>query len=136
MLPNGQAGLEREQIAITTGDGWKLIVVGPDIRRPGGCATPQHRVELYQLSNDPLEKNNLAATEPERVKTIAGKLVEFRKSEPVNRPVWLNHPPAGMVTIGAPSLPSVSVNEKTNIRNEKSDLDRRSRSSIQNQWPR
>lgn len=41
--------------------------------------------------------------------------------------------PAGTVIIGAPSLPSVSVSVNTNIRNENSDFDRMSRSSIQNQ---
>jgi arylsulfatase A-like enzyme len=78
----GQTGLESEQLAVTSGDGWKLIVVGPDVRRPAGATTPQHRVQLFHLAEDPLEKTDLAAKEPKRVEEMARKLVEFRKSEP------------------------------------------------------
>jgi arylsulfatase A-like enzyme len=90
----GQTGLESEQIAITTAEGWKLIVTGPDVRRPGGCETPQHRVELYHLSDDPLEKTDLAAAQGERVKSLAPKLIEFRKSEPATSLPPMNRKPA------------------------------------------
>jgi arylsulfatase B len=78
----GQAGLQSEQLAVTTGDGWKLVIVGPDIRRGDGAPTPEHRVQLFHLAEDPLEKTDLAAKEPARVKQLTRKLVEFRKSEP------------------------------------------------------
>jgi arylsulfatase B len=105
---DGQSGLENEQLAVATGDGWKLVVAGPDLRRPGGYRTPQHRVELFHLADDPLERTDLGAREPARVEALARKLVEFRKSEPeasmapVNRkpprfrppPRWHNAPAA------------------------------------------
>ena len=79
---NGQGGIEREQIAVSSADGWKLIVAGPDVRRPGGWKTDRHRVELFHLADDPLEKTDLAAKEPKRVAELAAKLVAFRRSEP------------------------------------------------------
>jgi arylsulfatase A-like enzyme len=78
----GQAGLEKEEIAITTPEDWKLIVTGPDVRRPGGCAAPGHRLDLFHLSEDHLEKTDRAADEPARVKELSAKLEAFRKSEP------------------------------------------------------
>jgi arylsulfatase B len=90
----GQGGLETEQIAVTSGDGWKLIVAGPDVRRPGGCLTPRHRVQLFHLADDPQEKTDLAAKEPQRVKALAEKLVAFRNSEPPESMPPMNRPPA------------------------------------------
>lgn len=87
----GQSGLEDEQIAVSTADGWKLVVIGPDVSRPEGYSTPKHRVELFRLSEDPYEKTDLAAREPQRVKELGQKVVAFRKSEgqpslpPMNR---------------------------------------------------
>ena len=78
----GQGGLENEQVAVTTADGWKLVVAGPDVRRPAGWRTPRRRVELFHLGRDPLEATDLAAAEPARVEALARKLVEFRGSEP------------------------------------------------------
>ena|GEM_PF-4777959 len=43
---------------------------------------------------------------------------------------------AGMVTTGAFPFPPVSVRAKRKLKNEKSDFERRSLSSIQNQWSR
>ena len=39
----------------------------------------QHRVELYDLSNDPGEKNNIAAQHPEKVKELMAKIETWRK---------------------------------------------------------
>jgi arylsulfatase B len=89
----GQSGLENEQIAITTADDWKLIVIGPDVRRPAGAESQQHRVELYHLRDDPLEQKDLAAAQPERVKALALKLREFRKSEPAESLPPMNRKP-------------------------------------------
>jgi arylsulfatase A-like enzyme len=93
----GQTGLESEQLAVTTGDGWKLIVVGPDVRREGGATTPQHRVQLFHLSEDLQEKTDLAAKEPQRVAEMARKLVEFRKSEPAKSLPPINRKPPQFV---------------------------------------
>ena len=79
---NGQTGLETEQIAVTAADGWKLIVQGPDVRRDGGFRTPKHKVELFNLSNDPYEKTDRAADKPDVVEKLGEKLIAFRNSEP------------------------------------------------------
>ena len=53
---------------------WKLIVPHePNIRNG--------RVELYDLSKDPFEKENLAAKQPEKVKELTRKLDAWRKPE-------------------------------------------------------
>ena len=90
---NGQGGLETEQLAVTSADGWKLVVAGPDVRRPGGWQTPQHRVQLFHLAEDEVEKADLAAKEPARVKDMAQKLVAFRKSEPESSMPPINRTP-------------------------------------------
>lgn len=87
----GQQGFEDEQISVLSADGWKLVVTGPDVRRPGGIDTPAHKVELFHLSDDLLEKTDLAAKEPARVKELGSKVIAFRRSEseysvpPLNR---------------------------------------------------
>lgn len=78
----GQDGVEREMISINAADGWKLIVTGPDIRRAGGIDPKTHKVELFHLSEDLLEKTDLSEREPERVKELRAKLIAFRASEP------------------------------------------------------
>jgi arylsulfatase A-like enzyme len=85
----------KEQLAVSSADGWKLVVIGPDVRREAGHQTPQHTVELFHLTEDPLEKQDLAAREPVRVKELAAKLVEFRKSEPADAMTPVNQKPAG-----------------------------------------
>jgi arylsulfatase B len=77
----GQQGLDHEQIAIIS-DGWKLMVTGPDVRRAEGFKSPQHKIELFHLSEDPSEKTDLSAKESARVDALGAKLVAFRKSEP------------------------------------------------------
>jgi arylsulfatase B len=79
---HGLAGLEREHAAIISADGWKLVVVGPDIRRRNGFRTAKHRVELFHLANDPNEERDLSADHPDRVAELGRKLVAFRASEP------------------------------------------------------
>lgn len=91
----GQSGLEREQIAIISADGWKLVVSGPDVRRPEGFQTPRHRVELFQLSEDPGEEKDLSAAQAGRVAELGRKLVAFRASEPAASMPPRNEPPRG-----------------------------------------
>ena len=91
---NGQSGAGGEQLALISGE-WKLVIVGPDVRREEGYATPRHRVELYRLAEDPLEKVDLAAKEPGRVKEMGRKLVEFRRSEPDGAMRPVNRKPGG-----------------------------------------
>ena len=90
---NGQSGLQSEQLAVTTGDGWKLIVIGPDLRRSDGALTPDHRAQLFRLADDPYEKTDLASKEPERVTRLARMLFEFRKSEPATSLPPINRKP-------------------------------------------
>jgi arylsulfatase B len=92
-LFNGQTGLETEQIAVTSPDGWKLVVVGPDVRREGGYRTAGHKVELFNVLEDPLEKTDRAAEKPEIVAGLGEKVVAFRKSEPKESLPPINRPP-------------------------------------------
>lgn len=92
---NGQSGSDREQIAVTSADDWKLVVIGPDVRRPEGFRTPRHRVELFNLREDPFEKKDLAADQPALVEALGKKLIAFRQSEPPDPLPVMNKPPAG-----------------------------------------
>ncbi|HEX8522055.1 MAG TPA: sulfatase-like hydrolase/transferase [Tepidisphaeraceae bacterium] len=89
----GQTGFEDEQLALITPDGWKLIIMGPDVRRAGGYGSPGHRVELYHLGSDPLEKTDRAAAEPKRVEELGKKLIAFRQSEPATSLPPMNRKP-------------------------------------------
>lgn len=92
---DGQSGIEKEQIAIIAADGWKLVISGPDIRRPEGYRTQQHRVELFNLAVDPVEANDLSTSQPERTAELGKKLIAFRASEPPSSLATQNKPPAG-----------------------------------------
>lgn len=92
---NGQGGLAREQLAIRTADGWKLVIVGPDIRRPEGYRTQRHRVELFRIDLDPNETRNAADRHPEIVEQLAGRLIAFRNTEPAGVRPTPNQPPEG-----------------------------------------
>jgi arylsulfatase B len=90
---NGMSGLDREQAAIVSADDWKLVVTGPDIRRPGGYRGSDHRVELFSLAVDPNEENDLSAGHPDRVAKLGRKLVAFRNLEPTVSMAPQNRPP-------------------------------------------
>ena len=81
---HGQDGPETEHIAVTAPDGWKLVVQGPDVRREGGFRTASHRVELFNVLQDPLEKADRAAENPRIVQALGEKVVAFRRSEPAD----------------------------------------------------
>jgi uncharacterized sulfatase len=53
---------------------WKLIVPDP-------LRLPDAKPELYDLKQDPWEKNNLAGQEPARVKELSGKVDEWWRPE-------------------------------------------------------
>jgi arylsulfatase A-like enzyme len=89
----GQTGLETEQIAVTSPEGWKLVIKGPDVRRPGGFGTPQHKVELFNVADDPLEKTDHAAEKPDIVAQLGAKAVAFRQSEPKHSLPPMNRKP-------------------------------------------
>ena len=90
---NGQTGLETEQLAVTTPEGWKLVVVGPDVRRDGGYRTDKHKVELFNVLEDPSEAKERSAENGEIVAQLGEKLVAFRKSEPKKSLPPINKPP-------------------------------------------
>lgn len=92
---NGQAGLQKEHIAVSTADGWKLVVVGPDVREAKGPRGKQHEIGLYHLSEDPNETKNLSADQPDLMKELWKKIVAFRKSEPSESMTPVNKAPDG-----------------------------------------
>ena len=85
---HGQAGPNREEIALTTPD-WKLVVMGLDIRVAD--AKPQSRETfLFQIADDPLEKRNVADQFPQVVKQLQRRLAAFRDLQPADGvPVYL-----------------------------------------------
>jgi arylsulfatase B len=92
---HGQDGPQTEQIAVTSGDGWKLVVKGPDVRREGGYRTPAHTVELFNLSEDPLERTDRATDHPQTVAKLGEKVLLFRRSEPADSLPPINRAPPG-----------------------------------------
>jgi arylsulfatase A-like enzyme len=78
---HGQEGSDHEYLAVTTPQGWKLLIVGPDVR-DGGYDDARHQVELYNVFRDPSETRNVADQKPKLVESLAAKLIAFRKSEP------------------------------------------------------
>jgi arylsulfatase A-like enzyme len=90
---NGQAGAGREQLALISG-AWKLVIAGPDVRKQG-YQTPQHRIELYHLAEDPLERVDLAVKHPGRVEQMGRELEVFRRLEPADAIRPANRKPAG-----------------------------------------
>ena len=67
----------RAPLALRQGD-WMLIQKVPGQRQDElGTASPS--LELYNLTNDLCETNNLAATEPAHVKEMAARLQQIRE---------------------------------------------------------
>jgi arylsulfatase A-like enzyme len=82
-LFHGQHGANNEPIAVIDADGWKLVVQGPSLKRTGKL-TAKHRVELFNVLEDPSEKTDHAADHSQIVAKLAKKLVAFRQSEPAD----------------------------------------------------
>ena len=68
--------------AVRAGD-WKLVVTDdtddPDDIPPKKKKAPADPVELFNLKDDPYEKTNLAAKQPEKVKELRDRLTAFAK---------------------------------------------------------
>jgi arylsulfatase B len=77
---HGQAGEEREKIAIRTAK-WKLIINGPNIAG-GEWQTAKHERFLFRIDRDPNETTDLLLSHPEVADRLAGKLVAHRKLQP------------------------------------------------------
>jgi arylsulfatase B len=75
----GQTDGTREQLAVTDGD-WKLVVVGPNLTKPG--ATAKSRTYLFRITSDPFEQHNLASKNPDVVARLVSKARDFRALRP------------------------------------------------------
>src|SRR5688500_6631251 len=64
--------------AVCVGD-WILVLTGCDVL--AAKADPESKVELFNLKDDPAEKNNLAAAQPERVAKLRAQLAELGRME-------------------------------------------------------
>jgi arylsulfatase A-like enzyme len=62
--------------ALRMGD-WKLLVNPSENNSPKGKRPKDNRVELYNLADDLSEKNDLAAAQPDRVKSMQARLDEI-----------------------------------------------------------
>jgi arylsulfatase B len=90
----GQTGLQSELIAVTSPQGWKLVVKGMDVRQRG-YRTPGHTVELFNVLDDPTEAVDRSGENPEIVNELGAKLVAFRRSEPDELLAPMNRKPPG-----------------------------------------
>lgn len=74
---------------------WKLVLKNGTDNPDGGARPGAEVVELFNLKDDPYEKTNLAAKQPERVKELREALAAFAKQAvaPKTKPK-----PAGFVT--------------------------------------
>jgi arylsulfatase A-like enzyme len=90
----GQRGLQDEEIAVTQPDGWKLLVIGPDVRKEGGIKSAGHKIQLFNVIEDPNETRDRASEKPELVEALGKKLIAFRASEPAKSLPPLNKKPA------------------------------------------
>jgi len=71
----------RERIAVLY-KGWKLRAVGPAATDPG--FQDKAKFSLFNLNDDPRERNNLASERPGKVEALRKRLREFRALRPEN----------------------------------------------------
>ncbi len=72
---------EWEQVSVTE-PGWKLVVIGPPLTRPGAAAASTKH--LFRIEEDPLEETDLAGGHPEVVARLLERAVAFRSLQPPN----------------------------------------------------
>ena len=72
---------EWEQVSVTE-PGWKLVVIGPPLTRPGAAAASTK--QLFRIEEDLLEETDLAGGHPEVVARLLQKVVAFRSLQPPN----------------------------------------------------
>ena len=83
---HGQAGLDKEEIALLTPE-WKLVILGPDVRQENAAG---QETFLFRISEDPLEKKNVAGEYPQVVNQLRERLVALRKLQPADAvPLYL-----------------------------------------------
>lgn len=70
----GQDGPATEMISVLC-DRWKLVVTGPDIRNG---MTDKNGLTLYDIRKDPNETQDVSAGNPDVVRKLAGRLVDYR----------------------------------------------------------
>jgi arylsulfatase A-like enzyme len=75
---HGQNGLHDEHYGIIDHE-WKLVVIGNDIREG---ETPAHETYLFNIDNDPEEKNDLKADHPAIYGRLMKSLINMRNVQP------------------------------------------------------
>ena len=78
---HGQSGEGSEHLSVTL-DGWKLKVNGPRLKHLRQLDDGSNEVELFHLSEDLLEQNNLIEQFPDRVRQLGELLVLHRALQP------------------------------------------------------
>ncbi len=51
-------------------------------------SAPLHRFELYHLGDDPLQENDLAAAQPERLERLAERMKAIHREVVAEGPTW------------------------------------------------
>jgi arylsulfatase B len=77
----GQGGENTEQITLIEPE-WKLVVIGRKLTDPDPNA--KRETHLFHIADDPYEKNNVAAENPEVVRRMQKKLTTFRALQPAD----------------------------------------------------
>lgn len=77
----GQGGEDREQITLIEPE-WKLVVIGQKLTDLNPRSPRE--VHLFRIGEDPYEKTDLAAENPEVVRRMIEKLKRFRALQPAN----------------------------------------------------
>ncbi|EMI18773.1 arylsulfatase B [Rhodopirellula maiorica SM1] len=78
---HGQGGEEAEHLAVIE-SGWKLKVNGPRLTSVDQLTDDSRQIELFQISTDPLEENDVKDHHPEMVRKLGELLVQHRTLQP------------------------------------------------------
>lgn len=80
---HGQQGEADEHLAVTR-VGWKLKVNGPRLRNLEQLSNGTNRVELFRISTDAFEREDLKTAHPDVVADLGELLVEHRSLQPTD----------------------------------------------------